>query len=167
MLDREERRSYCRILEAFAQPKETVGHDLLVKAVNNIDTVLFHGRLLDRVVVSWEEVEATATDRTRRTAATYYPRAGAGSPRVVIELDIYWVWRKPKFDIWGSLIHEMLHAYLAITTGDDRGLYIKEECDCGGLTYHGTMFRNTSRELARCLEVAGFTERNIFSDAVG
>ena len=60
--------------------------------------------------------------------------------------------RKRYAELWGTLIHEMLHAYLDLATinGDDD---VFEQCKCGSHTDHGPKWNATIAKLAARLSI--------------
>jgi len=73
--------------------------------------------------------------------------------------------RKPREEIWGGLIHELLHAYLCIRTRGD----VSEERSCADRYFqeyddggHGPLFFRTSSILAWRLAFPEFTASDVF-----
>ena len=66
--------------------------------------------------------------------------------------------------VWGTLIHEMLHAYLTIVTGSH--WKAKEVCTCGTDVSHGPMWLETVGLLVQRLDFPGIRSESI-ADFVG
>ncbi|KAK5123085.1 hypothetical protein LTR85_003281 [Meristemomyces frigidus] len=139
-----------RIWRAFSTCGPTTSQHTLLEAFNDIDVLLFGGILRHRVHVQWTPQLGHET-----WLGTCSPPHSAGndSPRIMIELVQDHTWYESRTNRrayeWGTLIHEMLHAYLWVTTGgaDDK------VCTCKARVVHGPRWTAAIRALARKLDI--------------
>ncbi len=88
------------------------GPDIAIKAFNDLDKIFFMGKLRGHVYVYWEE-----GIHEDGAGCTY--DAGDFAPRITIclnshvHMSVYYTLR----DMWSTLLHEMIHAYLFLMVG--------------------------------------------------
>jgi hypothetical protein len=116
--------------------------------IRDLDTVLFNGCLSDRVSVDWFDMPATS----RRTLlGVSLPQGISKTSRVKIRLSIVMLDTGIKENIWGTLLHEMVHAYLALTSGW-RGMLMK---------HHGSPFEDCCKAAVGRLALEGLEARHV------
>lgn len=154
-----------RLWEAYNLPQERITADLFIKIFNDLDKVLFNGVLRNRVRVSWEYISNRAPDVPPMGKGLAFCRPAQWLTQHIernsIIIDAAWQPQLCNREIsWGVLIHEMLHAYLIITTAgffsDDRPPRI-----CPGDTTHGPLFERTCNVLAWRLAFPELTPADI------
>jgi len=119
-----------RLRMAFLVPKHDLNPDFLTPVIRDLDTVLFSGYLGDRIFVEWKDKPSTS----RRTLlGLALPHGISRISKVKIRLNTVIFESCTKEEIWGTVVHGMVHAYLAVASGW-RGLLMKhrgsrfEEC---------------------------------------
>ena len=131
-------RQACSCLrKASDVARDDLTPDLLIKAVPDLDNIFFQEVLQDRITVEWAAAARRADSHVAR--GTYVPGLG-GKSRIVLNRAMFRA--RDVAVIWRALLHELLHAYLGITSGDlDASL-------C-----HGKRFKEMERAIWRRLEV--------------
>ena len=110
------------------------GPDIISKMFNDLDLLLFRGKLRGNVYLRWNDHDKNLNAGGKALAWTV--RARGISPRVAIEMGVFSA-TLPTVglrDILSTLVHEMVHAYLLSLTDNDEGPSDKET---GG---HGNCF---------------------------
>ncbi|KAK3677662.1 Bifunctional purine biosynthetic protein ADE5,7 [Recurvomyces mirabilis] len=130
-----------RLLEAHRSPHGTRSPGLLIKMVNDLDTILFGGALRNRILVHWINM-STYTRRldTLRSAhekplatvlaTTVVPPKRLSQsvrPAIYLSAEIMCYASESKVQPLALLIHEMLHAYLGILVRPDLESATKED----------------------------------------
>ena len=115
---------------ALSTTKEHISPEFFAPVIRDLDTVLFSGCLGERISVQWKDMPSTS----RRTLRGVSLPCGIGRiSKVKIRLNTVMFVASTKEDIWGTVVHEMVHAYLALMSGW-RGILMKhrgspfEEC---------------------------------------
>ncbi|KAK1811449.1 hypothetical protein LTR12_014201 [Friedmanniomyces endolithicus] len=185
-----------RLLDAQTSSHGSRSPGLIIKLVNDIDTVLFGGTLRNRVLVHWidhsvytgklqaafgeKEGKAGKQEKayldavTRNLATTVLPPArfrDSVRPAIYISAEAICFASQSRVNLIALLIHEMLHAYLAILTsaGDDDeepGHEQYSNNDDGGewgraASTHGPLFDSSCGVLAARLGFRGLGGNDI------
>ncbi len=133
-----------RLLDAQTSSHGSRSPGLIIKMVNDIDTVLFGGTLRNRVLVHWidhsvytRKLQAAFGEKegkegqqeksfldavTRNLATTVLPPArfrDSVRPAIYISAEAICFASQSRVNLIALLIHEILHAYLAILTSSD------------------------------------------------
>lgn len=125
-------RARSRIQHAFAQnlTHPDTFRDQLSTHLRDLDILLFNCALGGAIPAIWV---ASGAGRWARTVhITSCNRADKGS--LTIELEEKLLSQPPAF-VWGTLVHEMLHAYAMGWT------LARETCACGEVLDHGPLFQ--------------------------
>ena len=110
-----------RLRMAFSVTKEHLSPDFFTPVIRDLDTVLFSGCLSDRTLVDWKHMPNTS----RRTLfGLTLPHGISRISKVEIRLNTVMFDASSKENIWGTVVHEMVHAYLTLTSGW-RGILMK------------------------------------------
>jgi len=126
----------------------------MVKAFNDMDTVLFRGVLRRRVNIQWEvRLESGCVGQA------WYPRMENGLPtkQVHIRLSLIGLFGRRSEHLWDTLMHEMLHAYLYISTGGETDEYYT----CGKHLDYGPLFFSDAQALTERLHLKGLEVEDI------
>ncbi|KAK0270517.1 Bifunctional purine biosynthetic protein ADE5,7 [Friedmanniomyces endolithicus] len=185
-----------RLLDAQTSSHGSRSPGLIIKLVNDIDTVLFGGTLRNRVLVHWidhsvytRKLQAAFGEKggkagkqekayldavTRNLATTVLPPArfrDSVRPAIYISAEAICFASQSRVNLIALLIHEMLHAYLAILTsaGDDDeepGHEQYSNNDDGGewgraASTHGPLFDSSCGVLAARLGFRGLGGNDI------
>lgn len=166
-LYRNRKKAHDRLRKAYAIPIADATPDLFIKAVKDLDEVLFGGLLYCRLLVTWE-------DTTNYRGQTAYPRdhvpnfidriARSSYRYAHVKLAKFTFALSKKPDLWGALIHEMLHAFIFVATDggveDPPGGY----SPIGGREwdiYHGPLFARSCVALAERLDFTGLEGKHV------
>lgn len=143
-----------RLSTAFAVPKSGLTPDLFIKAANDLDVVLFGGVLSQRTLISWEDL-STQNGRLLRGTCL----GGKLRFKVQIKLDRACFFVDSKEVLWGTLVHEMLHAYVDITWAGSgpRGVANQHE--------HDEHFAQSVARLAERLAFPGLGSEEIMRES--
>jgi len=77
-------------------------------------------------------------------------------PRVQIRLDWKLMIKRDKAFVWGTLVHEMVHAFVIImSNGSDR----RDSCD----DEHGELFQQAADRVAAVLRFEGFDGTDVIA----
>ncbi|KAF2239847.1 hypothetical protein EV356DRAFT_495649 [Viridothelium virens] len=115
--------------------------DIVFKVFNDLDICFFNMELCRRVYLRWQP-HAT---RPGNLAVTEQPSRSCSRVRITLYYEDLCRGRPPLFFILGSLIHEMLHAYLIVmTSGNDHEYNMR-----GQPCYHGPSFVKCAKILNR------------------
>ena len=146
-----------RLLSIFLARSPTVGPEALLTASNDPDILLFDGVLRHRVHVHWVHKEDgywVGMCRSARNITNV-------SARVRVDINTAHASHAGRSDeylyAWGTLIHEMLHAYLEIVTGGR----VRETCICTTKVLHGPMYGTATKALTQRLASPGLWARHI------
>ncbi len=109
------------------------GGDVAIKAFNDLDVIFFMGRLRGNIYLRWSDKKDTGASQW--LGLTLF--AGLIAPRITIQLSTTYLKdiRCSLRDVWSTLIHEMIHAYLFLMVGEDA-----VGDDIGGIPMHGPCF---------------------------
>jgi len=120
-----------RLRMAFSTAKKQhLSPEFFAPVIKDLDNVLFKGCLSDRILVDWVDMPATSRRMLRGVSLPY------GISRILkvkIRLNTVMLEASTKEEIWGTVVHEMVHAYLALRSGW-RGMLMRhrgspfEEC---------------------------------------
>jgi hypothetical protein len=119
-----------RLRMAFSTTKQHLSPECFAPVITDLDNVLFNGCLGDRILVDWVEMPATSRRMLRGVSL---PCGVSRISKVKIRLNTAMLEASTKEEIWGTVVHEMVHAYLALMSGW-RGIMMKhrgspfEEC---------------------------------------
>lgn len=119
-----------RLRMAFSTTKEHINPEFFVPVIRDLDTVLFSGCLGDRILVQWRDMPSTSRHTLRGVSL---PCGISRISKVKIRLNTVMFGESTNENIWGTVVHEMIHAYLALMSGW-RGILMKhrgsvfEEC---------------------------------------
>lgn len=145
-----------RLLSFYKDFDSDTDRKALLKVLNDLDLVLFHGTLRNRVYIEWYgDFKFSSTVAWCDHAHTGYNH----SNRTSIHLDTNRAWFNvtlpTKHHVLGTLIHEMMHAYLFIVTGAMDIPEVQETCVCKARVVHGLMWQESVRLLASKLDLSG------------
>ncbi|KAK4547316.1 hypothetical protein LTR36_000971 [Oleoguttula mirabilis] len=149
-LDRQQQQARARLHRAWNLPSWQTTPDLYIKIFNDLDLLLFAGQLYKRVCISWKDldnIEASALTWARMPFGWWHRRI-----RIHLGRSLYL--ESPKAVVWGTVIHEMLHAYIMVV-----------EVPLWRPGSHCEHFWEAARRLAAALGFGGLTERNIVTEA--
>ncbi|KAK6395349.1 hypothetical protein LTR65_000819 [Meristemomyces frigidus] len=120
--------------------------DLFIKIFNDLNELLFDNQLYNRVFLTWEDLPDELLGRTgSRSDCTCCP-----ADRIQIQLDRAMFYEESKSKIWGTLVHEMLHAYMFVVTDHESA--------------HGRDFERACRALGAALGFRGLRGDDIFHE---
>lgn len=145
----------ARLETAFAQADAGINPDLVFEIFNDLDKVLFGSTLRSRVLVEWKD----RSHFSKKQVAKVYVKKGCRiRPHIILSTRLF---SYPKAFVWGTLVHEMLHAYSAIMTrledtssNSEVNRKTREEA-------HGPMFREACELLASKLKLPGLDAKAI------
>ncbi|GAB7331166.1 hypothetical protein MBLNU13_g02641t1 [Cladosporium sp. NU13] len=133
---------------AFLTTKEYLSPEFFTPVMRDLDTVVFNGYLADRIAVDWKEMPSTS----RRTLLGLALQYGISRiSKVKIRLDTAMLETSNKGDIWGTLVHEMIHAYLALESSW-RGILMK---------HRGSPFEECCRAAVQRLVLKGLEDQHV------
>ncbi|KAK5112934.1 hypothetical protein LTR62_003756 [Meristemomyces frigidus] len=152
-----------RLVDAHRSPHGTRTPGLLIKMINDLDTLLFGDVLRNRILVHWvnmavyiRKLQAHRKPKeqplpTVLATTVVPPKRFAGSirPAIYLSAEIMCYASESKVQPLAVLIHEMLHAYLYIMAG----MKVEASCDSDddlgvALTQHDSMFEASCDVLA-------------------
>lgn len=139
-----------RLRASFSHAKEYFDPEFFEPIVTDLDTVLFNGYLGNKIIVEWANMTATRHRMLRGICLPYdFNRSGISMVRIRLNKAMFQL--DPKEEIWGTVVHEMLHAYLDLKS------------KWGGLTrpHHGPAFDETCEALVKRLAIDGFEARHV------
>jgi len=137
-----------RLRVAFSTTKEHLSPEFFAAVIGDLDTVLFGGCLSDRVSFDWKDMPATSRDMLRGVSL---PHGVIGMSKVSIRLSIAMLAVDTKEDIWGTVVHEMVQAYLALTSGWSGVL----------MRHRGSAFEECCRAAVERLALEGLEVRHV------
>ena len=137
-----------RLRMAFSARKEHLSAEFFAPAIKDLDTVLFSGCLGDRIIVDWVNMPTTSR---RILQGISLPHGISRITKVKIRLNRVMFEGESKEDIWGTVVHEMVHAYLALTCGW-RGMLMR---------HHGSPFEECCRAAVGRLALEGLEVRHV------
>ena len=95
------------------------GPDIIIKALRDIDIAFFNSRLRGNVKVHWcnssEEIMRKHLPRIPLGLSISGEREGQST--VFLNADLIFAKRNPCKQMWRTTLHELVHAYLYVTTG--------------------------------------------------
>lgn len=137
-----------------------ISPDLFVKIVHDLDTLLFMGTLHHRIVIRWgypdKGGDLAATTDTR---ANFFWSRKRPLVTILLSKDMYR--EDSRKTNLGTLIHEMLHAHVHITT-ENRGEEKPTRHFAGGS--HGPQFMRSARSLVLRLDFPGFGSEYVMEE---
>jgi hypothetical protein len=107
-----QRAALTRLQTLFALPKSRLALETFSPIITDLDTVLFSNLLSPYLIVEW-----ALMTRQIRGITLPYDFSRSGILMVHIRLNKTMFRLEAKEEIWGTVLHEMLHAYLDLTTG--------------------------------------------------
>ncbi|KAF7186325.1 Adenylyl-sulfate kinase [Pseudocercospora fuligena] len=132
--------------------------DDLLRLFNDLDQLLFQGKLKHRVFVEWCRCP-DIINKKGMTVSLHHPQHPATRVGIHLHMDKAWFggeFNRGKGDVWGILIHEMLHCYLYVAVDvNAHPLLTIENCSCGAVVCHGPMWEETAKLLAQKLNLDG------------
>jgi hypothetical protein len=144
-----------RLLAAYNLPSQKMTADLFIKIFNDLDIVLFNGMLRNRVHIQWKIMRgayfAGLTTEPTWTSESTVPLKGA---KISLNLHMDSKELAPEY-FWGVVVHEMLHAYLAIVTHNET---LEHDTD----DPNGPLFRRSGIVLAWRLDFPEFLGSDIY-----
>ncbi|MCJ1226298.1 hypothetical protein MMC12_002948 [Toensbergia leucococca] len=99
------------------------GPDIVVKAFHDLDKVFFQGRLEGRVTIKWKKAKFFKYDSSKgKTYGSTWSKAPRGA-QIFLNADAIFLDQTsdPFKDMWGTLLHEMIHAYFDVMCGIGEG----------------------------------------------
>lgn len=104
-----------RILEAYARSEAHLNPEFLAPVIADLDTMLFDDLLSDYMLISWESMTAMPCCLSGKPyTQPPYEKSRTGGERLRVRFAIFS--SIPKEQTWGGILHEMLHAYLDLTS---------------------------------------------------
>lgn len=135
--------AFARIQEAYATSQEHLHPEFFAPVITDLDTVLFNGWLSDYMLISWEQMTGTPCCLSGKPSKeSPYEIDRSGASRLRVRFAIYPSGSREQ--TWGSILHEMLHAYLDLMS-EWRGL--KQP--------HGPLFGSACTTMVRRLALGG------------
>ena len=125
--------------------------DVIIKAAHDMDTAFFYGRLRGRVVVSWSKTETVKSMKKKSPnyewpiifGVAFYGDMNAtphsGTSRVCLNSDTMFDAPVPEEEMWQTMVHELVFAYLQVTCGRLRAYPL--DVPGGYPIGHGFVFR--------------------------
>lgn len=132
-----------RLRMAFSTTKEDLSAEFFAPVIKYLNAALFNACLCDRILARWTDMPTTSR-RTLRGVSL--PRGISRISKIDIRLNRAMFEADSKEEIWGTVVHEMMHAYLALTSGW-RGMLMK---------HHGSPFEECCRAAVERLALEGF-----------
>lgn len=142
--------AHTRLRTAFLTNKKYLCPEVLAPTITDLDTFLFNGVLGDRIWIDWAKVTVSRRSMLRGISLPYdFSRSGISKVRIRLNTAMFGI--DEKEEIWGTVVHEMLHAYLDLTS------------NWAGLTkpHHGALFEESCSSMARKLALGGLEARHI------
>jgi len=130
--------------------KEHLSPEFFATLISDLDKALFNSSLHDKVLVDWAELPYTSSHVLHEVTSPYGISIH-GISRVRIRYNKAILETDTKEEIWGTIVHEMLHAYLLLTS----------KWSVMTMRHHGPRFEESSRALVRRLGLDGFEVRHI------
>jgi hypothetical protein len=150
--DREQHEAYRKLRALFERPAKNRKKSLVYEAFGYLDVILFQGMLKSRVKIGYFK-KLWNKDAPAETRPAYHP--DSQSRWIVLAFlestlsGIDSKWRYSRAWAWGTLIHEMLHAYHLILIDGPAW----ETCTCGALVYHGSDWRAAIQRIVVVLDI--------------
>lgn len=144
--------AWTRLQLAMSVPQPHINRDQLIDSFADLDTVLFNGTLTGRVKVMWKRLLNFSGLMLRGQC---HPAAitwrGVTKCEIWLKLDLLDM--EDGADVWGTLIHEILHAYLDLHT----------RLSSTFRSHHGDVFRQTCTYIEDQLGFPGLEWSNLGS----
>lgn len=139
-----------RLRVAFSVAKEHLNPDSFNSVIADLDTVLFNGCLSDKMIINWAEMPATSRCILRGICL---PQGvdHSGITKVCIPLNKAMLRLEPKEEIWGTIVHEVLHAYICLESGWSGSMP----------PHHGASFERSCAALVERLALDGLEVRHV------
>jgi hypothetical protein len=135
-----------RLRTFFALPKTQLTFLAFSPIITDLDTVLFSNLLSPHTIVEW----ARMTRRIREITLPY-DISRSGISMVHIRLNKTMFKLDAKEEIWGTVLHEMLQAYLDLTTG-----WVSLR-----VPHHGELFERSCAAMVGRLGLRGLEARHV------
>jgi hypothetical protein len=142
-----------RILNIFTEPSPPLQPDIFIKAATDLDLLLFNGVLRGHITITWKTIPLSHGVLVRGTCQTLFARTRFRRMRIALNKTLFH--EGARWEVLGTLVHEMLHAYLAIVLGPWESSRYE----------HGARFARAADALVENLGVDAFTARHISSGA--
>jgi hypothetical protein len=140
----------CKLRMAFATVKDDLSPEFFPSVITDLDTVLFGGYLNDRTVIEWTDLSVTSRPMLQGVSKPCsISRSGISKVRIRLNKALFVSGTKE--EIWGTVVHEMLHAYMALTSGWS-SLTIR---------HHGPRFEESCQALVVRLALYGFEVHHV------
>lgn len=142
--------AHLRLRAAFLAPAEHLSPSFFDAVIADLDTLLFNDALGDRVYTDWANMTVTRRRMLRGISLPYdICRSGISKVRVRLNKRMFGI--DSKDEIWGTVVHELLHAYLDLMS------------NWAGLVkaHHGTLFERSCRAMVQKLGLEGFGVMNV------
>ena len=168
-----QREARKRLCNAYHIPWQEQTPDLFIKIFNDLDLVLFHGLLRDRVLLRWDNVDLSLFPKVVAEGGVV---AGYTSEplwltqhieRTLIVLNISVFKHYNREATWGTLIHEMLHAYLYISTACPANEQKCAKTRHASDPSHGPLFERSCNALAWRLGFEGMVGNDLLACGAG
>lgn len=98
----------------FLTTKEHLSPAFFAAVIGELDTVLFGGGLSECIIVHWTDLPTTSRGMLRGVSL---PHGVIRVAKVHIYLNTTMFAVDTVEETWGSVLHEMVHVYLALTSG--------------------------------------------------
>jgi hypothetical protein len=139
-----------RLRTAFPMTEEHLRPEFFAPVFADLDTVLFGGCLRNRMLVDWANMPSISP-RMVRGVSSPHRISISGIAKVRIRLNKAVFESDTKEDIWGTIVHEMLHAYLAVTSN----------WSVLTMRHHGPQFEESCKALVERLAFEGFEVHHV------
>lgn len=91
------------------------GPDVIIKALGDIDKAFFNSRLRGNVKVHWCN---SSNETIRGHLGLMIPGVRKGQCTVILNSDTIFAEQYPRKEMWQTTLHELVHAYLHVTSGE-------------------------------------------------
>jgi len=139
-----------RLRMAFATMKDDLRPEFFAPVVRDLDMVLFDGRLSNRILIDWTEMPSTSP-RMVRGVSSPHRISRSGIAKVRIRLNKAAFASDSKEEVWGTIVHEILHAYLDLASN----------WSILTVRHHGPQFEESCKALVERLALDGFELRHV------
>jgi hypothetical protein len=123
-----------RLRMAFSTTEDHLNPEFFAPVIKDLDTFIFDGCLDGRILVDWVNLPATSR---RILQGVSFPHGIRRISKVKIRLSAVILNTGIKEDIWGTLLYEIVHAYLALTSG-----------------WHGILMKHQGSPFEECCKAA-------------
>jgi hypothetical protein len=149
-MDERQRVAYSRLRSAWKIRTRDTTPDLYIKIFNDLDTLLFSGKLRRRVLISWTNlsydniISKSGQLKEETLGLTSYQ----ANDRVHVKFHKGLFVEESKRTCWGVLLHECIHSYI--------GVMARER-----VQRHGQRFRKVAEAIAEVLKLDGLEKRHV------